>query len=544
MAVQSTSGTGPPDGEVAGQLLAGRYRLERPIASGGMARVWEASDQLLKRRVAVKILHPHLATDDTFVRRFRAEAIAAARLTHPSIVSAYDTVAEGQVNAIVMELVVGTTLRADLDQHGPMKLMALLAVGTQVADALQAAHAAGLVHRDVKPANILLSADGRVLVTDFGIAKAAADTDLTQAGSLVGTAKYLAPEQVDGGPVDGRADLYALGVVLYESLTGQPPFVADTDAGTALARLHRDPVPPRQLRPDIPVSVEAVVMRAMARDPDHRFTDATAMRRALLAAGGDPRQAPAVAQAAAAASTGERPAVRSTIAPPPPSGADRSRSGVRAGPSPDHREPDLGPVAHGDQAGSGDGADDALDRRRWRLARLVLALVVLAAVAAAAVIVADRMGSSTVAVPITVTDFDPQGDNEHENPGQLGNITDGDPSTAWSTERYDHADMRIKDGVGLIVSTDATVALSSLTVTSPDEGWSAEVYAVEGDAPPDLHGWGDPLAEVSEASTGTTELELGGHRGNAVLLWFTHLSPIPDSDRHAVSVSAIGLHRR
>jgi len=179
-----------------------------------MAQVFEATDEVLARRVAVKILHPHLSTDQAFVRRFRAEAVSAARLTHPSIVSVYDTVEDDGVNAIVMELVSGTTLRADIDAHGPLQLSAVLAIGTQVADALGAAHANGLVHRDVKPANILLSADGRVLVADFGIAKAAQSSDNTDNGAMVGTAKYLAPEQVNGQSVDGRTDVYALGIVL------------------------------------------------------------------------------------------------------------------------------------------------------------------------------------------------------------------------------------------------------------------------------------------------------------------------------------------
>src|SRR5699024_10230482 len=163
-----------------------------------MATVWDATDQLLSRRVAVKVLHPHLASDQQFVERFQAEAIASARLSHPSIVAVYDTVTDGALNAIVMELVTGTTLRADLDQHGPLELPALLAIGTQVGDALGAAHSAGLVHRDVKPANILLSSDGRVLVADFGIAKAAQGADRTETGAMVGTAKYLSPEQVIG----------------------------------------------------------------------------------------------------------------------------------------------------------------------------------------------------------------------------------------------------------------------------------------------------------------------------------------------------------
>ncbi|MCB0962861.1 MAG: serine/threonine protein kinase, partial [Acidimicrobiales bacterium] len=268
MAASTPPPSGAPPEQLAGRLLAGRYRLNRPIASGGMARVWEATDETLARRVAVKLLHDHLARDESFVHRFRAEAVAAARLSHPAIISVYDTFSVDGLEGIVMELVVGTTMRADLDQHGPMRLEAALAIGTQVADALGAAHASGLVHRDVKPANILLASDGRVLVADFGIAKAVEGQDLTGTGTMIGTAKYLAPEQVQGAPVDGRADLYALGVVLYEALAGQPPFAADTDAATALARLQHDPAPLRSHRAEVPPAVEAVVLQALARRPE------------------------------------------------------------------------------------------------------------------------------------------------------------------------------------------------------------------------------------------------------------------------------------
>ncbi|HEY4378410.1 MAG TPA: serine/threonine-protein kinase, partial [Acidimicrobiales bacterium] len=263
MAESPPSTPGPPIGDLSGLLLAGRYRLTGRIASGGMAQVWEANDEILARHVAVKILHPHLAADESFVRRFRAEAVAAARLAHPSIVSIYDTFADQGVEAIVMELVRGTTLRARLDERGALDVGEVLAIGAQVADALNDAHHHGLVHRDVKPANILLSSDGRVLVADFGIAKAAEGGDHTSEGLMVGTAKYVAPEQVEGKPVDGRTDLYALGVVLYEALCGRPPFVADTDAATALARLHTPPLRLRQMRAGIPKPVEDVVLKAL-----------------------------------------------------------------------------------------------------------------------------------------------------------------------------------------------------------------------------------------------------------------------------------------
>ncbi len=403
-----------------------------------MAQVWEATDDVLARRVAVKILHPHLARDESFVRRFRAEAIAAARLAHPSIVSVYDTLADDGVNAIVMELVSGTTMRADLDQHGPLALNAVLAIGTQVADALGAAHAAGLIHRDVKPANILLSSDGRVLVADFGIAKAAEGADLTSDGGMVGTAKYLAPEQIEGGPIDGRTDLYALGVVLYEALTGEPPFAADTDAGTALARLHRDPTPARALRPDLPIGVADVVARAMARRPEDRFPDAAALRRALLAAGADPAQAPAAAQAAAASA---HDLIRHA--------ATRHVGPVRP-PSPPMAPP-LPPPAPAEVGW-------APRRRRWPWVVLILAIGIAAAAAAPSLLPTDE-----VAPPVAiagVADFDPFGDGDRrEHPELLPNVLDGDPETVWTTENYRAADLGAKDGVGLLVTLAEPVAV-------------------------------------------------------------------------------------
>ena len=275
---------GAPAALHQGSLIAGRYRLDQPLATGGMARVWTATDEVLNRPVAVKLLLDHLLVDGSFVRRFRAEALAAARLTHPSVVAVYDTCSDDGVEAIVMELVDGTTLRARMDAEGMLSVADACRIAGRVADALSVAHRAHIVHRDIKPANILLSSSGRVVVTDFGIAKASEVGDLTTERQMLGTAKYLAPEQVEGTPVDGRSDLYALGVVLFEMLCGQVPFRADTEAGTALARLHQDPPHPRSLRPDIPVEVEDVVLRLLARHPDDRWPDAASLARALGAA--------------------------------------------------------------------------------------------------------------------------------------------------------------------------------------------------------------------------------------------------------------------
>src|SRR3954447_11475909 len=246
-----------------------------------MAQVWEATDEVLARRVAVKVLHPHLAADESFVARFRREAVAAARLSHPAIVSIYDTCSEGDCEAIVMELVQGTTLRDLLDERKWLEPGQAVTIIAEVADALETAHQGGVVHRDVKPANILLSPDGRVLVADFGIAKAGGD--LTTTNTTLGTAKYLAPEQVEGHAVDARTDVYALGLVLYEALCGRVPFQADTETATALARLHQEPMRPRNIRAGIPKSLEDVVLKAIAREPDARYPSAAAFRAALLA---------------------------------------------------------------------------------------------------------------------------------------------------------------------------------------------------------------------------------------------------------------------
>ena len=524
--------TGPSEDHLTDRLLAGRYRLNTHIASGGMAEVWEATDETLARRVAIKILHRHLATDDSFVQRFRAEAIAAARLAHPSIVSVYDTCSVDGLEAIIMELVVGTTMRADLDAHGPMRLEAVLAIGTQVADALGAAHASGLVHRDVKPANILLSADGRVLVADFGIAKAAEGTDLTTVGSMVGTAKYLAPEQVEGGPIDGRADLYSLGVVLYEAATGVAPFLAETDAATALARLHRDPAPPRTHRADLSPAVEAVILQALQRDPARRFATASAMREALVSAGARPGAAPRAAAVAAATAEPSAPSTPLIAAGPPTSTA---RSLAAPPPPP----PPPAPPAPRSPADDTHHPTDEVHRpRRWKLA---LIFAVLAAVVAGFSIIDDNASDPT-GEPVTIasaTSFDPQGDTLEENQAQVGNVIDGDDATTWSSERYrDPVDLAGKDGVGLALTLDATREVDGLDVAAIEGGWSAQVYVGSGPAPADLAGWGEPVASVSQVASGPSTMRFPATTGDRVLLWFTRLPPSGAVEVRGVTVRA------
>ncbi|MEZ5408389.1 MAG: protein kinase [Acidimicrobiales bacterium] len=282
MTLWASPADGPSTSVGPGTRLGGRYELRRPLASGGMAQVWVGLDTVLDRQVAVKVLHPHLATDTSFVARFRREAVASARLSHPSIVAVFDTVSGNGVEAMVMELIEGRTLRALLDDVGALPIDEVLHVGISIASALDEAHRAGIVHRDIKPANIMVATDHRVLVTDFGIAKAGTDADLTVTGTLLGTAKYLSPEQVTGSNIDPRSDLYSLGVLLFEALTGNVPFKADTDAATALARLHQDPPQLRSLRPNVPPELEAIVAKLMARNPDDRFSRASAVQEALV----------------------------------------------------------------------------------------------------------------------------------------------------------------------------------------------------------------------------------------------------------------------
>lgn len=489
-----------PGDDPTGRLLQGRYRLERTIASGGMATVWDGTDQLLSRRVAIKVLHAHLAHDQAFRTRFRAEAVASARLAHPGIVAIYDTIEDGSISAIVMELVRGTTLRAELDRHGPVQLSALLAIGTQVADALGSAHAAGLVHRDVKPANILLSNDGRVLVADFGIAKAAHSADLTETGSMIGTAKYLSPEQVEGRPVDHRSDLYSLGIVLYEALTGRAPFTGDNDAAIALARLRHDPVPIETLRPDAPAAVRAVVERAMARSPEHRFDRAESMRRALLAAGAPPappRPAPHPA-----------PAPRTVVAPRPTTTAVRI---------PRRR------------------------RRRRILASILGIAAVLLLLMAFVLRPFDR--SRGTELPITATvDVDPAGDGE--NPHLLPNLVDGDPDTLWHTETYLSGPHLDKGGVGFALSLDEPHTLTQLVLDTPTGGWDASIHISGADTVPrTFEDWDGPTAAVTDAATGRVVVGLDDTMGQHVLVWFTRLTPAED-ERFDVRIGEANLRGR
>jgi eukaryotic-like serine/threonine-protein kinase len=505
-----------------GRVLGGRYRLVEPLARGGMATVWIADDPVLSRRVAVKVLRADLAADDATRARFRNEAIAAARLSHPNIVSTYDTGDDEGIAYIVMELVDGPTLRHLIDEHSGLPVADVIRIGKQVADALDAAHRAGIVHRDVKPANVLVPRAGPVKVTDFGIAKAAGGDDLTRTGTVMGTARYLAPEQVNGRPTDPRTDVYALGLLMFESLVGHPPFGGDTDIATAMARLTTSAPAIRVERPEVSQALDDVIHRCLARQPEARFGSAAAVRDALDRARLDP--------------TGSlpRPAAPAPVGP------------ARPAPPPAHTGPTSPqPVPVPPPAPP--------SRRRRRLGWLWALLVVLVAIAGgvlAYVLVSDG-GSSTGArggtgaappaaskVVLTPTAFDPLGDGI-ENPDLVNNAVDGNPTTSWTTEQYDNFPDGAKNGVGLAFALSEGVDVNKVFVETQQHGWGASIY-VSDKSPSELKtlgDWGEARAHGSDLDR-THTFEVGGAKARSVLLWLTQL-PAGENGKHYVDVSEV-----
>ena len=496
------------------QVLADRYHLDRRIGQGGMAEVWVAIDEQLDRRVAVKWLKSNLATDAVVAERFRREAIAVARLNHPNIVSVHDVFEHDGRQAVVMELVEGRSLRQVLDSQKRLGPELTIHVGASVAAALDAAHAAGFVHRDVKPGNILVTEDGRVLLTDFGIAKGldGVDEDLTSDNVMMGTAKYLSPEQVRGHKLDGRADLYSLALVLYECLAGRVPFLGQSDADTALARLQRDPTDLAHLRPTLPINLVNLIHRTLARNPAHRPATGGELRQELMSVDttpplidGTPTEPPAPrTHPVRAGESGRLPRVTTTVTPPP----------IKTTAPPQvFDDPSL--------------ATARPIRQPWLPIGLAASVVVLLL---GALIVSNRETDSSSNVsplpeitaapvpernsedPIILEDvegslspetqivmsstsikvraWDPFGDNGSENDAQAPlAIADGSRDTAWSTECYSDQYLGAKPGVGLVVSLPelSNGRLEFETLNAP---FQIEVYRTDAVEPPlSLQSW-------------------------------------------------------
>ncbi|MGI8985153.1 MAG: Stk1 family PASTA domain-containing Ser/Thr kinase [Acidimicrobiales bacterium] len=371
---------------MASQVFTGRYQIVRHLARGGMAEVYLARDLLLDRPVALKVLFPEFATDRSFVERFRREARSAANLNHPNIVSIYDWGEEGGTYFIVMEYVDGLTLRDVVRRQGPLQASRAAEIGADIAAALHFAHVGGVVHRDVKPGNVLITAN-QVKVTDFGIARAGDPAEsLTQAGAVMGTATYFSPEQAQGHVVDPRTDVYSLGVVLYEMVSGRPPFTGDNPVSIAYQHVRENPQPPSHHNPDVPPEFDAIVAKAMAKNRANRYTSAEELRADLTRF------------------TQGQPV---TAVPMPPADAPAAMTGVMASPRPEQMpEPTLiqsrvdgtRVVAPGDTI-----VQYAEDRPRARTSAYIVILVVLLAMLGTLLFLVGRQlgvgGTQEVTVP-------------------------------------------------------------------------------------------------------------------------------------------------
>lgn len=480
------------------RLLAGRYRLDRQIARGGMAEVWLGVDTFLNRQVAIKVLKPQLASDPVVAERFRREAVACAGLNHPNIVAVYDSVEDNGRQAVVMQYVQGKSLRELLDRRKRLGPLLTIHMGAAMAAALDVAHQSGLVHRDVKPGNILITPEGRFLLADFGIAKALGSStdDLTHDNIMMGTAKYLSPEQVRGRPLDGRADLYGLGLVLYECLAGKVPFLGETDADTALARLQREPTDLAHLRPSLAPQLVRVIHKLLARNPDHRYASGEETRTALMDAISAQHD--------------------HTTSMTPPSGA-RAPKPNRQVITPDEpavdssSQPVIKPASFTapkritrDSNQKTKPAKSSPFRKLPGSTKILGLIVVLLSVAVVFVATRDirsaQLSTTDITVvapdlgPVTIsrmTSYDPNGDAQ-ENETEIWALQDNNPKTVWSTDCYVNQFFGTKQYVGVLIELSRATT-GTLRVAMKNGPWSLEMYAANDNAPALLEQWGQRL---------------------------------------------------
>jgi eukaryotic-like serine/threonine-protein kinase len=424
------------------EVIAGRYEIVELIGKGGMSSVFKAHDRLLDRTVAIKVLHPHYTEDEEYVERFRREARSVAQVSHPNIVTVIDRGEDDRRQYIVFEYVEGENLKELLQRTGPLPIRDALVLALQMARALSFAHSRGLVHRDVKPQNVLLNADAQAKMTDFGIAREVDVQGVTITGTVLGTSEYIAPEQARGQQVDQQTDVYSLGVVLYELLTGSVPYEGDNFVTVALRHVN-EPIPSvLEQRPDVPPRLGLAVERAMAKSPRDRFASMDELVGELEACLAE--LDPISEEATMIARRPVVPAAQRQRAP-----RRRRRLGV------------LWPIA------------------------AVVGIVGIAGLAAlGALALRDGDSNDPQAAPnrpIRLTGigaYDPEGgDGEHDDEAALA--TDGDASTFWRTERYTSNLSDQKAGVGLVLDAARSVEPETMTVTSLTPGFTAEIRVSE-----------------------------------------------------------------
>jgi eukaryotic-like serine/threonine-protein kinase len=456
---------------VVGEVVADRYELEELVGTGGMSSVFKARDRLLERPVALKILHEHYVTDADYVERFRREARAVAQLAHPNIVTVIDRGEEGGRQFIVFEYVEGENLKQVVSREGALPVREAVELGLQVARALGYAHERGIVHRDVKPQNVILNEDGRAKVTDFGIARSLDVDGVTQTGTVLGTSDYIAPEQAQGQHVDAHTDVYSLGVVLYELVTGELPFRGEGFVAVAMQHVNEPPPNVLDRRGDVPPRLALTIERAMAKRPEDRHRSMEELVADLESA---------LRELDGYGDESERTLVV-------PAAVRRGRRTRR--------------------------------RRRPPVFLILLALGVLAAAAAVFLFVDGTYNGangtetpSPANVRLTASGaYDPEGTGgEHDSEVPLA--TDGNPATFWRTERYDDF---TKSGVGIVVAANRAVALDKLTVTTDTPGFPARIRASNSGT----SGFVDVSDERTTSPTTTFDLDTKDKAYRYYLVW-------------------------